>query len=155
MTTPIRCVVDTSVCMKQFIPDPLSFKVQQLFAHLAYPQTEIFVPDLFYIECANTLWKYVRTGLYNASFVQGNLATLKALPLRVVSTADLMADAVNIGLAYGISAYDASYVALSNGVSATLLTLDQKLVNALSTTSYDVRSFNDYQVPPLPSNPSD
>lgn len=49
MTTPIRCVVDTSVCIKQFIPDPLSFKVQQLFAHLAYQQTEIFVPDLFYI----------------------------------------------------------------------------------------------------------
>ena len=92
-----------------------------MFAQLAYPQTEIFVPDLFYIECANTLWKYVRTGRYNASLVQGNLASFKALSLTVVSTADLMADAINIGLANGIYAYDASYVALLNGVSATLL----------------------------------
>ena len=149
MTTPLRCVVDTSVSIKQFIPDPLSLKVQELFAHLAYPQTEIFVPDLFYIECANTLWKYVRTGRYDASLVQGNLASLKALSLGVVSTADLMEDAVSIGLAYEISAYDASYVALSQQVSATLLTLDQRLVNALSTTSYDVCSFNNFEVPPL------
>jgi len=69
--------------------------------------------------------------------------------LRVVSTADLMADAVNIALAHGISAYDASYVALSQQVDATLLTLDQKLVNALAATSYDVISFNNFEVPLL------
>lgn len=55
--------MDTSVCIKQFISDPLTAKVNQLFDHLAVPQTEFFVPDLFYIECANTLWKYVRAGL--------------------------------------------------------------------------------------------
>lgn len=54
MTTPLGCVVDTSVCIKHFIFDPLTPKVNQLFNHFAYPQTEIFVPDLFYIECANT-----------------------------------------------------------------------------------------------------
>jgi predicted nucleic acid-binding protein len=113
MTTPLRCVVDTSVCIKQFIADPLTPKVNQLFDHFVNPQTEIFVPDLFYIECANTFWKYVRARMYTAAEVQTDLVTLKAFPLRVVSTADLMADAVNIALAHGISAYDASYVALS------------------------------------------
>ena len=151
MTTPLRCVVDTSVCIKHFIFDPLTPKVNQLFNHFAYPQTEIFVPDLFYIECANTFWKYVRAGMYTTAEVPADLATLKAFPLRVVSTADLMEEAVGIALAYGISAYDASYVALSQQVSATLLTLDQRLVNALSTTSYDVCSFNNFEVPPLAS----
>ncbi len=60
MTTYLRCLVDTSVCIKYFIADPLTAKVNQLFGYLANPQTEIFVPDLFYIECANVLWKYVR-----------------------------------------------------------------------------------------------
>lgn len=150
MTTPLRCVVDTSVCIKQFIPDPLSPKVDQLFDHLALAQAEFFVPDLLYIECANTLWKYVRAGLYTADEVQADLASLKALPLRVVSTSELMAEAVSIGLAYKISAYDASYVALSQLFSAPLLTLDEKLVKALAVASYDVRSFNDFSVPPLP-----
>ncbi|MGI2903952.1 type II toxin-antitoxin system VapC family toxin [Tolypothrix sp. VBCCA 56010] len=149
MTTPLRCVVDTSVCIKQFIADPLTPKVNQLFDHFANPQTEIFIPDLFYIECANTFWKYVRAGMYTAAEVQTDLVTLKAFPLRVVSTADLMADAVNIALTHGISAYDASYVALSQQVSVTLLTLDQKLVKALAATSYDVISFNDFEVPLL------
>lgn len=148
MTTPLRCVVDTSVCIKQFISDPLTPKVNQLFDHLANPETEFFVPDLFYIECANTLWKYIRAGLYTTAAVQADLATLKGLPLRVVSTADLMEDAVSIGLAYGISAYDASYVALSQQVNAMLLTLDQKLVRA-TASAYDVRSLNDFSVPPV------
>ncbi|MDZ7961618.1 MAG: type II toxin-antitoxin system VapC family toxin [Aulosira sp. DedQUE10] len=149
MTNPLNSVVDTSVCIKYFIADPLTAKVNQLFGHLANPQTEIYVPDLFYIECANALWKYVRARMYTAAEVQADLATLKAFPLRVVSTADLMADAVNIALSYGISAYDASYVALSHQVGATLLTLDGKLVRALSASSFDVLSFNDFEVPPL------
>nr|WP_016866106.1 MULTISPECIES: type II toxin-antitoxin system VapC family toxin [Fischerella] len=88
--------------------------------------------------------------MYTAAQVQADLATLKAFPLRVVSTADLMADAVSIALTYGISAYDASYVALSQQVAATLLTLDQRLVRALATSSYNVCLFNEFEVPPLP-----
>ncbi|MEH2069605.1 MAG: type II toxin-antitoxin system VapC family toxin [Nostoc sp.] len=148
MTIPLRCVVDASVAIKQFIPDdPLTAKVNHLFAYLGNPQTEIFVPDLFYIECGNIIWKYVRANLYAVADVPGDLATLKNFPLRVVSTADLMADAVSIALNYKISAYDGSYVALSQQVGATLLTLDGKLVKALSTSSYNFCSFNDFQVP--------
>ncbi|MCF4970280.1 type II toxin-antitoxin system VapC family toxin [Nostoc sp. CMAA1605] len=151
MTNPLRCVVDTSVSVKQFIPDPLTAKVNQLCAYLAYPQTEIFVPDLFYIEGANVLWKYARAGRYNASLIQGNLASLKAFPLRVVSTADLVADAVTIALNHNISAYDACYVALSVQVGAILLTLDAKLVRALNNFHYNICLFNDFELPPLPS----
>jgi len=147
MSNPLRCVIDTSVCIKYFIADPLTTKVNQLLGHLANPQTEIYVPDLFYIECTNVLLKYVRARMYTAAEVQTDLVTLKSFPLRVVSTADLMADAVSIGLAHKISAYDGSYVALSQQVGAILLTLDGKLVKALSTSSYKICLFNDFQVP--------
>jgi predicted nucleic acid-binding protein len=89
--------------------------------------------------------------MYTAAEVQTDLASLKAFPLRVVSTADLMGDAVAIALNYGISAYDGSYVALSQQVNATLLTLDGKLVKAIAASSYNVSSFNDFEVPPLES----
>ncbi len=150
MTIPLRCVIDASVGIKRFVPDPLTPKVYQLFAHLAIPKTDFFIPDLFYIETANIFWKYVRAGLYAAADVPADLATLKTFPLQVVSMADLMEEAVNIAIAYGISAYDASYVALSHRVSSPLLTLDQRLVNTLATAPYNVRLFTDFSVPPLP-----
>ena len=57
-----ECVVDSSVSIKQFIPDPLSSKVKQLFSLLNLTNTKFFVPDLFYIESTNILWKYIKVG---------------------------------------------------------------------------------------------
>jgi predicted nucleic acid-binding protein len=150
MSNPLRCVIDANVGIKRFIADPLTPKVNQLLAHSNISETQIHIPDLFYIEVTNIFWKYVRAGMYTAAEVQADLATLKTLSLRVVSTADLMEEAVNIAIAYGISAYDASYVALSHRVSSPLLTLDQRLVNTLATAPYDVHLFTDFSVPPLP-----
>lgn len=89
--------------------------------------------------------------MYTTAEVQTDLATLKAFPLRVVSTADLMADAVTISLSYGTSAYDSFYVALSQQINATLLTLDGKLVRAIAASSSNICSFNDFEVPSLES----
>lgn len=149
MTVPLRCVLDTNVCIKQFIADPLTPKVNQLLDHLDNPSTEFFVPDLFYIECANALWKYVRANLYTAEQVQADLLDLQALRFQVTSTKNLMAEAVQIGLGYGITAYDGCYLALSQQVSAPLLTLDERLVNSLASDSFDVQLFTNFTVPPL------
>ncbi|WP_377479092.1 MAG: type II toxin-antitoxin system VapC family toxin [Microcoleus anatoxicus] len=109
MTVPLRWVLDTNICIKQFIVDPLTPKVNQLFDCLDDPAVEFFVPDLFYIECANVLWKYVRAKLYTAEQVQADLSDLKALRFQVTSTKELMNKAVQIGLDYGITAYDGCY----------------------------------------------
>jgi predicted nucleic acid-binding protein len=53
-----------------------------------------------------------------------------------------MADAINLSISYQISAYDASYVALSQRTKAPLLTLDVKLLNALNTADFDIRLFS-------------
>ncbi len=147
MNDPLRCVLDVSVSTKQFIDDPLSPKVDRLLDFLSDPQTEIFVPDLFYIETTNTLWKYARAGLLTSAEVQANLASLKALPLQVVSTVELMEEAFPIAFNYGISAYDAAYVALSRRVNAPLLTLDKKLIKALAGSPFNLRSFVGFTIP--------
>ncbi|MBE9183932.1 MAG: type II toxin-antitoxin system VapC family toxin [Microcoleus sp.] len=147
MTVPLRCVIDTNICIKQFISDPLTPKVNQLFDCLDDLDVEFFVPDLFYIECANVLWKYVRANLYTAEQVQADLSDLKALGFQVTSTKYLMSEAVQIGLDYGITAYDGCYVALSEQVMAPLLTLDERLVNSLRDSKFDVRLFTNFTVP--------
>lgn len=60
-----------------------------------------------------------------------------------------MTEAVQIGLDYRVTAYDGCYVALSQQVNAPLLTLNEKLVNSLTASSFDVRLFTNFLVPPL------
>lgn len=147
MSLALRGVIDANIGIKQFIPDPLSAKVDELLLHLENPQTELFVPDLFYVELTNALWKYVRAGQYPVDQIQTALATLKMLPLQSVATKDLVTDAIQISLQYGVSVYDGCYVALSQRVSAPLLTLDARLVKATTASSFEVYLFTDFIVP--------
>ena len=149
MTISFKYVVDASVGIKQFIPNPLLGKTKQLFANLSYSTIEIYVPDLFYVESANTLWKYIRAGQLTSKQVQEYLSVLKMYPLQVVSTVELMETAVNIAVYQNISVYDATYVALSENVEAPLLTLDKKLLNSLRNTSYNICLFDDFSLPDL------
>jgi predicted nucleic acid-binding protein len=151
MTASLRCVIDTNICIKQFINDPLTPKVNQLFDHLNDPSCEFYIPDLFYIECANVFWKYVRANLYSIEQVETDLSDLKDLRLQVTAAKDLMLEAVHLGPHYGISAYDGCYVSLSRQVNAPLITLDQKLVSAMTNSEFDVRSFTSFEIPALPS----
>jgi predicted nucleic acid-binding protein len=151
MTASLRCVLDTNICIKLFIADPLTPIVNRLFEHFKDPSAEFFIPDLFYIECANALWKYVRANLYTAQEVQADLNDLEALRFQVISTKNLMVDAIQIGLNFGITAYDGCYVALSKQVGAPLLTLDERLVNSLKSSSFDVQLFTNFSVPSLPA----
>jgi hypothetical protein len=50
----------------------------------------LVVPDLFYAECANILWKYVRRFDYPLSEGGKNMTALKELKLNTVPSALLM-----------------------------------------------------------------
>lgn len=150
MSASLRCVIDTNIAIKQFITDPLTPKVNRLFDHLIDPSAEFYVPDLFYIESANVLCKYVRAKLYTAEQIEADLTDLKALRFQVTPTQQLIVKAADLALKYGITAYDACYVALSEQVGAPLLTLDERLFNALAGSRLDVQLFTNFEVPVLP-----
>jgi predicted nucleic acid-binding protein len=128
-------VVDASVAIQLFITGPLSDSAYRLFAHLIdTPPTRIYVPDLFYIEIANTLWKYVRWQGLPIEQAQEYLQELGRLDLQTVSSAQLMGDALTQAMLYHITAYDACYVALAQHLSLPLITADAKLANTLQDT---------------------
>ena len=88
-------VVDASVGIKLFVAEELSEVADTLFARLAaQPPTRLYVPDLFYIECANILWKYVQRFGYPVENARQDVADLTALSLVTVSTADLLGPAL-------------------------------------------------------------
>ncbi len=90
------------------------------------------VPDLFYIECANILWKYVRRFGRSLADSQADLADLRSLALRVVSTADLMQESLTLAAQTGLTVNDACYAALARRLDLPLVTADEPLAKAVS-----------------------
>jgi predicted nucleic acid-binding protein len=156
MTTaaiPLRCVVDASVGIKLFLAEALSERADALFLHLAAdPPAQIFVPDLFYIECANILWKHTRRSGFPVDKARKALADLGALALRRLPTAELMTGALDVAVQEAITAYDACYVALARRLSAPMVTADEKLARALGKASYDVHWLGEFPIPPVPAS---
>ncbi len=129
---PLRFVVDASVGVKLFVDEEYSDKVHSLFAQLAGDVPGIlFVPDLFYIECANILLKYTRRFGRPLEDSRADLADLGRLALRVVPTAELMEDALLLAIEHYITTYDACYAVLASRLGLPLVTADEALVKAV------------------------
>ncbi|HVS35753.1 MAG TPA: type II toxin-antitoxin system VapC family toxin [Gemmataceae bacterium] len=147
----LDCVVDAGVGIKLCITEPDSALADALLAlAAASPPTELYVPDLFYIECANIWWKHVqRLGLPRAK-AERDMQKLCALRLHRTATADLAVDALQIALDHTISAYDASYVALSGRLGLPLITADDALIRKLAASHFVLKRLTDLSLPPTP-----
>jgi predicted nucleic acid-binding protein len=151
MTPSIACVVDASVGIKLFLAEELSDRADALFAHLAAdPPGQFSVPDLFYIECANILWKHTRRSGYPTEKARKALTDLGQLALKRYPTADLAAQALDIAVDKSITAYDACYVALGLTLSVPFVTADERLARGLSEAKYQVHWLGDFSIPTVP-----
>ena len=140
------CVVDASVGIKLFVNEDLTEAAERLFARLAaQPPAQFYIPDLFYVECANILWKYVRRFSYPADNVRQDVLDLQALLLVTVSTADLLQPALELALAYDITVYDASYAALAQRLNLPFITADTTLVRKLAGSGITIHNLADYR----------
>lgn len=152
MSPAIRYVVDASVVAKLFLTEALSSEATWLLTQIKLdPQVELYVPDLFYIEVANILWKHVQRSGYPASQVPTDIANLSSLRLHSTPTQLLATDAVAIALSMSISAYDACYVALSERLNVPMVTADQALTRKLAGTAYQVQWLGNVTIPPAQS----
>jgi len=129
---PLRLVVDASVGIKLFVDEEYSDKVQALFDQLdAEPPANLYVPDLFYIECTNILLKYTRRFGRPLEDSRADLVDLGCLFLRVVPTAELMEEALLLAVEQNITADDACYAVLASRLGLPLVTADESLAKAV------------------------
>ena len=123
------------------ISDDGSQQAYLLFSCLAVdPPAIFFVPDLFYIECTNILWKYVQRFGYPAENARQNIDDLLSLALHGIPTASLAPDALDLALAFDLSAYDASYAALAQRLELPFITADNPLAQKLAGSEITVVS---------------
>ena len=96
---PLRYVVDASVGIKLFVEEEFSEQAHALFSYLAAdPPAELYIPDLFYIECTNILLKYTRRYGRSLEDSQADIADISLLSLKSTSTAELMENALLLAL---------------------------------------------------------
>ena len=128
----LRWVVDASVGIKLFVEEEFSDKVERFFDQLIEkPSAEFYVPDLFYIECANIFLKYTRRFNRSLEDAQADLGNLNKLALKRTPNADLVEDALLLASVKNLSAYDASYAVLAQKLDIPLITADSHLVRSI------------------------
>lgn len=130
------CVIDASVAAKWCLPavqETLVAEANELLRRQADGRVRFLVPDLFWAEMANILWKAVRVGRCTREFAESSLDKLRQRQFPTISCVGLLEPAFAIAVTYGRSAYDSLYVALALEISGHLVTADEKLANALSS----------------------
>jgi len=143
-----RYVVDASVAIKLFINEPFSDQAEALFGILeADPPGQLYVPDLFFIECTNILWKHIKRFGYPEDKAREDLAALKGLSLNDIATIDLVEDALGLTVSNDITAYDGCYVALAKQLNIPFVSADEKLVRKTAETLHAVRWLGDFSLP--------
>jgi predicted nucleic acid-binding protein len=128
-------VVDASVAAKWFLPGDSEALLHQAFALLElYDKDEVqfVVPDLFYAEVANAIWKAVRVGRIPQAFGDQALELLTQREFATVPSLKLLDTAFQIAKIHGRSIYDCLYVALAVQAKSQLITADERLANSLA-----------------------
>jgi predicted nucleic acid-binding protein len=128
-------VVDASVAIKWLLPserEPLHAEALSWLDRYTNGEVNFVVPDLFWAEIGNFLWKSIRYARLTTANAQSALEELKSRHLEAVPCASLVDAALEIAVGYQRSAYDSFYVALAVQVKTELITADEKLANALA-----------------------
>lgn len=128
-------VVDASVGVKWlelFAKEPLVPEALELLARRTHRKVDMLVPDLFWLEVGNVLWKAVRKNECTPDDAKKGLSLLEHQALQTISSQPLIEPTLEIAIRYGRSMYDSVYVALARLSGSELVTADERLANALA-----------------------
>ncbi|WP_406678074.1 type II toxin-antitoxin system VapC family toxin [Moorella sp. ACPs] len=129
-------VVDASVAVKWYIPEPCSERAVELLERAAKGDCRLWAPDLIYAEVGNVLWKKCMRGEIGEEDARKILgAMVKAFPASVAGSQALLPAAFEIAYGYRRTLYDSLYIALAVAKNGVFITADERLVNALLHTS--------------------
>jgi len=128
-------VVDASVAVKWCLPslrEELVPEAVELLASSRRDEVRFLVPDLFWVELANVLWKAVRRNEISPSNAASAISFVRDLDITTIPSFDLVPEALHLAIGHGRTAYDSLYVALAMESKAQLITADERLANALA-----------------------
>ena len=113
-------VVDASVAIKWFVPEPRSDAAEDVLA----ATDDLLAPDLLLVEAANALWKKVRRHELTIAEASEVLDALHMTRLEMRPTGPLLDRALELAAALDHPVYDCVYLALADASRARLVTDD-------------------------------
>lgn len=125
-----RLVVDASIAVKWFLPEPNDEHALKLL----HSGKQLCAPDLIYAEVGNVLWKRVRFGELTEQEAEIVLLGLLNLPLLIYPIASLAINTLKLSFHMERTFYDSAYLAITASQSIPLATADKRLFNALQNT---------------------
>jgi predicted nucleic acid-binding protein len=142
-----RVVIDASVAVKWFVPEPGSIAAAAL---LAAPILRV-APDLLTAELGNILWKKVaRKELSHSDALSIAAAFVSHVPLELRSSMNLLQGALEIAVHLRCPVYDGLYVGLAVDEGCQVVTADDRLVRLTRGTRLEpfVRRLEEDGPPP-------
>ncbi len=128
-------VVDASVAAKWVLAgteEPFRDEALLLLKQWLDSKIHLLVPDFFWVELTNVLWKAVRRGRCTNETAVAALAALLDYPIPTIPSLNLLKPALQKGILHDRSVYDSIYLILALEAEAQLVTADEKLANALA-----------------------
>jgi predicted nucleic acid-binding protein len=125
-------VVDASVAAKWFLPEPDA----PVALRLLDGRHRLAAPDLIRAEIGNLLWKLHARGTLTAQEAADMIEHFLSMPLEIHDSAYLLAPALEIAIATRRTVYDSLYLALAMDLDGTVVTADERWVDALADTSF-------------------
>ena len=128
-------VVDANVGAKWCLPakdEPLVAQARELLDAYVHHRVALIVPDLFWAEMGNILWKASRVGRISNRDALAALDYVHALNIPTYSSTDFLPETLHLAQLLGRSFYDSLYVTLAVHSSIDLITADERLAHALA-----------------------
>ena len=129
-------VVDASVGAKWASPEivePLADRADRFLRAYVEGTVQVVVPDVFWIEIGNFLWKAAKRGEITAVLARRGLEAMLNRDFPTVPSRAVLPEALTIAVDFGRTVYDSTYVALAVATGNELLTADERMVNALGS----------------------
>ena len=120
-------VLDASAAIEAVLGRSQALKIVEHLEHA----DRVAVPDLYFAEIANALWKYVRNGDLPLEDAQTMLSIATSLPDDVLPARELATEALATATAFDHPVYDALYAVTARREGAAVCTLDQRLARLL------------------------
>lgn len=129
-------VIDVNVAVKWVLRGPEERFVSQardLLHEHGNGEIQLIVPDLFWLELGNVLWKAVRIGRCTPPTAESAMLEVNRQKLITAPSQPLLKSAFDIAVRFDRTVYDSTYVALASAFGAELITADERLANAMAS----------------------